>query len=266
MVEIALALGVIAFAMVAIMGVLPIGLRVQKDNKEETTVLLDGTYFLEAIRSGAKGMDDLTNYVESIIISNYARFGGTRITRFHRSVNSPLYTANDSIFTNGFQIVGLLSTPRQVPAQPFPASNSVTAYVRAIAGNAAIRALSSTNRDFGFYYLMTSEVSPVWSLPPGISGYTNFTLNSGNAINLANSNRWRHALQVSSNLHDIRLTFQWPVFVRDQPRPRRPTISGNRKVYRTQVSGRLVRTNLARSPQSYYFFEPSTFVQATNRP
>ena len=70
MIEIAIALGVIGFALVAIMGILPLGLNVQRDNRFETIINQDATYWLEAIRNGAQhasiDQDDLTNYVEQI--------------------------------------------------------------------------------------------------------------------------------------------------------------------------------------------------------
>ena len=62
MVEIALCLGIIAFALVAIIGVLPTGLSVQKDNREDTSINFDAAYLMDAIRNGAQGQDDLTNY------------------------------------------------------------------------------------------------------------------------------------------------------------------------------------------------------------
>ena len=68
MIEIAIALAVIAFALVAIIGVLPTGLNVQKDNREETIINQDGPFWLEAIRNGAQGLDYLTNYVASITL------------------------------------------------------------------------------------------------------------------------------------------------------------------------------------------------------
>src|ERR1039458_6292810 len=66
MVEIAISLAIIGFAMVAIIGVLPIGMTVQKDNREETVINQDATVFMNAIRNGARGLDDLTNYVTAI--------------------------------------------------------------------------------------------------------------------------------------------------------------------------------------------------------
>src|SRR3954466_2814828 len=70
MVEIALCIAVVAFALVAILGVLPTGMTVQKDNRDDGVINQDGRYWLEAIRSGARGLDDITNFVESITITN----------------------------------------------------------------------------------------------------------------------------------------------------------------------------------------------------
>src|SRR6266704_707723 len=75
MVEIAISLGVIAIALVAILGVLPTGVRVQRDNREDTILNQEGVFWVEAIRSGSRGLDYLTNYVDLITISN--RFGST---------------------------------------------------------------------------------------------------------------------------------------------------------------------------------------------
>jgi type II secretory pathway pseudopilin PulG len=69
LIEIAISLAIIAFALVAIIGVLPIGLNVQRDNREETVINHDATMLMDAIRSGARGFDDLTNYV--MAITNY---------------------------------------------------------------------------------------------------------------------------------------------------------------------------------------------------
>src|SRR4051794_32529323 len=70
MIEIAFSLAIVAFALVAIMGVLPTGMTVQKDNREDTVINQDGMFWLESLRSGSHGIDDLTNYVETIILSN----------------------------------------------------------------------------------------------------------------------------------------------------------------------------------------------------
>ena len=51
MIEIALSLAVIGFALVAIIGILPIGMSSQKDNREDTIISMDATYLMETLRS-----------------------------------------------------------------------------------------------------------------------------------------------------------------------------------------------------------------------
>ena len=101
MVEVALALGVMAFALVAIIGVLPSGMKVQRENREDTIINQDLSYVLEAIRSGARGVDDLTNYVESITIKR-----GLQATTYTNNVRKP---GRFEPLTNGQHIVALLS-------------------------------------------------------------------------------------------------------------------------------------------------------------
>src|SRR5690242_1682724 len=69
MIEIAISLAVIGFALVAIIGILPIGMNVQKENRQETIITQDAGVFMDAICNGAQGADDLTNFVLSI--TNY---------------------------------------------------------------------------------------------------------------------------------------------------------------------------------------------------
>src|SRR5450756_204594 len=66
MVEIAICLAIIGFALVAIIGVLPLGMNTQRDNREETIINQDATVLIEAVRNGTHGANDLTNYVYAI--------------------------------------------------------------------------------------------------------------------------------------------------------------------------------------------------------
>ncbi len=61
--EVALALAVVAFGLVAVLGVLPVGLNVQRDNREDTLIKNDGEYWMNAIRGGRLALDSL-NHVE----------------------------------------------------------------------------------------------------------------------------------------------------------------------------------------------------------
>ena len=65
MVEIAISLAIIGFALVAIIAALPLGMQIQRDNRETTVINQDASVWLNAIRGGARGLDDLTNYVSS---------------------------------------------------------------------------------------------------------------------------------------------------------------------------------------------------------
>src|SRR5688500_1740743 len=67
MAEIAIALGVIAIALIAIIGILPTGLQVSRDNREETLVNQDARLLIEAIRGGRRDViTDLGAYVQAI--------------------------------------------------------------------------------------------------------------------------------------------------------------------------------------------------------
>jgi type II secretory pathway pseudopilin PulG len=79
MVEIAIAIGVIGFALVAIIGILPGGHERAEGQPRRHLISQDAPYFLDAIRNGAarlqrpgtrpyaaQGLDFLTNYVQSI--------------------------------------------------------------------------------------------------------------------------------------------------------------------------------------------------------
>jgi type II secretory pathway pseudopilin PulG len=226
MIEIALSLAIIGFALVAIIGVLPIGMNVQKDNREETIINQDATVIMNAIRSGARGSDDLANYVFAIT-NSVTYYENGKPNGPTRSYGYPL--------PSGLRIVGLLSTPKYVPVT-LPKggsgyfSNHVVAYVRSMSGPAYEKfpQNNSSVQDLAFSYRMTSEVIPYgWG-------------------NQADPN-------LQANLHDLRLTFRWPLRSRGQLGP-------GAQAFRTLVSGQLLQTNDLSSP--LYFFEPSTYVKA----
>ncbi len=181
MIEIAMALAIIGFALVAIIGILPQGIDVQKDNRRETIINQDANYFVEAIRGGARGLDDLTNYVTAI--TNYWTFyptnGSTTIGQdtytnasfaalalpnsgFNVTSISPIY--KDFRLISGQRIVGILSTPKYVPAPDGSGfySNNIVAYVRAISGSAFEKPPQANDLILGsaFSYRMVSEIVP----------------------------------------------------------------------------------------------------------
>lgn len=172
MVEIALCLAIIGFALVAIIGVLPTGLQVQRDNNQDTVINQEGSYFLEAIRSGSQGVDELAQYVDAI-------------RSYTNGLSAPAYNFPSPKLLNGSMIVGLLSRP----------NSTNVAKVRAITGSAADKGRGLTN--FTFSYLLTAQVIPLTNaFPPSA---------------LSDPYVQAQARILSANAYELRLRLQWPL-------------------------------------------------------
>lgn len=243
MIEIALSLAVIGFALVAIIGVLPRGMNVQRQNREETIINQDAGVFASALRNGARGMDDLTNYVYAI--TNYAQeFSaatnpvGNLVANgytFFDSTRDGALTTTQFPITNGYRIVGLLSFPKYVPVSAGGGffSNHVVAFVRALSGPASEKP-PQTNADVrldAFAYRLICESMP-------LAAY------DGNTP---------HGHQLTNNFSELRLTFRWPLSPTGVP-------GNNRQTFRTQIGGHLLATNDIGHP--LYFFEPQIFAHS----
>ncbi|MSU35817.1 MAG: hypothetical protein EXS36_12080 [Pedosphaera sp.] len=257
MVELALCIAVAGIALVAIIGVLPTGMNVQKKNREETIINADAQYWLEAIRNGSIGLQDLTNYVDVIRITSsnnitgsydVSHFVGARwksLVGFNPPQNRARFF-DDINPKSGYQglisaanIVGLMSQPKVFPHSSGNSSknltNEVLAIVRAITGSAIekpARDPRSTNfqaaLDFAFKYAMTVELLP----------YAAFSPDSPDAARLHN---------MGNSLYDLKLTFEWPVFfVGGKLRT-----GQGRRVFRTQVAGALYEEPIASRPEAW---------------
>lgn len=277
LVEIALSLAIIGFALVAIIGVLPFGLNVQRENREETIVVQDATYLLDAIRTGARGLDDLTNYVECItnVATAYAVVNEvTNQLAGQPNVYGYTYTAAsinadshpERVITNGQRIIGLLSTPRYVfennrltPPQPVPnffVSNYVIAYVRALSGPAVEKAPQNNAavRDLAFRYRLVPEINPYgdwnqsWFHTNGLST---------NEI-IARVKAWELARNEQINLSEVRLLFRWPI-------DSRRNAGNQRQVFRTLAGGSLQLTNHA-GVTNLWLFQPALYQTAQIAP
>jgi type II secretory pathway pseudopilin PulG len=256
MVEIAICLAIIGFALVAIIGVLPIGMNTQRDNREETIVNQDATVFIEAIRNGAQGLDDLTNYVYAI--TNYQTFynGGPPVQpntvvvwgyNYIGSAKDGAPMAPPSPINSGTSIIGLLSTPEYLDVNGFPTnnlfsggySNHVVAYVRSISGPAAEKPPQDNQiiQADAFGYRILCVNAPVAT--------------DANLMNLP------YNQQLTANLHELRLTFLWPQLPNGGVGPGRQT-------WRTMVAGQIV-TNIV-AGQTLYFYQSQSFINATNAP
>ena len=268
LVEVALSLAIIGFALVAIIGSLPFGLNVQRENREETIIVQDANFFLDAIRNGARGLDDLTNYVDAITnyVTGYTVLNGATSVVFnvyaYTYTNGWLNGVQNSEYRirNGERIVGLLSTPRLIlpkNSTPIPSSftsNYVVAYIRALSGP-AIEKSPQTNaivRDLAFRYRLIPEINQFndWNL-----GWVNFN-EPGLTTNeiVIRSNTWRMAQGKQANLNEIRLLFRWPIDTRGN--------AGNqRQVFRTMASGNLILTNVgSRSAMNIWLMQSSTYT------
>lgn len=263
MVEIALSIAIVAFAMVAIIGVLPTGLQVQRDNREETIVNQDGTYLLEAIRSGGLGLDELTNFVERITITNRSRghsisYFGSRLPESGRRI--PL--------TNGHFIIGMLSMPtHQLVRGNYRGSkhvlstNEVTALMRSISGSASQRFQSQEFRENAFTYLLTTTIVPYVPIVTN-----NIPFGRADIVGL---NHLAAARNIISNLYDVRLHFRWPVNVSGEGEDLQYQVGKREQVFRSLVNGRLIQTNgfpfVRRNDPGFtnftnlFYFQPSTF-------
>lgn len=257
MVEIALCIAVTGIALVAIIGVLPTGMNVQKKNREETIVNADAQYWLEAIRNGSMDLQDLTNYVDVIRITSansatgsydVSHFVGARwksLAGFNPPQNRARFF-DDMSPGSGHQglisaanIIGLLSQPKVFPHPSGNSSknltNEVVAIVRAFTGSVIEKpardprsANSQAALDFAFKYAMTVELLP----------YATFSSDSPDAARLRN---------MGNSLYDLKLTFEWPVFFVEG----KLRTGQGRRVFRTQVAGNLYQEPSASRPKDW---------------
>ena len=283
MVEIAISLAVIGFALVAIIGVLPIGMNTQRDNREETIINQDATVFIEAIRGGARGLDDLTNYVYAI-----TNFGGQYQKGVLTLFPPPIGYANyPSFLTNGANIVGLLSLPEftdpnnnYAPIENpslfnFYNSNHIVAYVRSISGPAVEKPPQNNNivvgDSFGYRILCVNapvavDMPPTWQALPYNAGaqvyllqvYWQATATTAASDVPGSSAKWvrvvPYAQELAANLHELRLTFLWP----QQPNGK---VGPGRQTFRTMVAGQIMQTNYYNNGSPWlYFYQPQSFV------
>ena len=260
MVEIAISLAIIGIALVGILVALPRGMQIQRDNREQTVINQDATVFLEAIRGGARGADDLTNYV-FMITNTYAHLAYSN-------------------FTSGAQIVGLLSTPEFVITNGTIVSNRMVAFVHSMSGPAVEKPPQpngSLIRESSFSYGLICENLPVGIYTPPFwtsQIYTNgasvsYVLNGQTTYWQATANtlatdtpglsaRWaRNAYpqELTANLHELRLTFLWSLMPDSQP-PKVHYGTGH-QTFRTMIAGQLVLAT-----NNLYYFQSQSFTNA----
>ncbi len=240
MVEVALSLAIIAFAIVAIIGILPTGMQVQRDNREETIVNQDGQFILEVLKNGLTNVTLLAQNFEWI--ESYTNIPNTaNIALEGRMERQDML--NGTIATNvvAYRIAGLLSTPRFVANSAVPGgyvSNWVRAKFVSNSGPLADRLTEAPGtgaRDFSFGYLVTVDIAPVV-----------LSTTSSNYLGYA------YATNLQDNLYNLRVNLSWPVYSTNIFSP--TSVGNGRKSFHSLVSGRL-----ARDGNGFYQFRPNEY-------
>ena len=200
MVEVALSLAIVAFALVAIIGVMPFGMDVRKKNREDTIISQDVATIMEAIRGGASSSNMPALKAAFMQISGPTQpIAGTN------------YTTAD--------IISRLCIPRWDTAS---ATNLVRAYFRAMSGN--LGDVSGTNiSSVVFSYVVTAAVTNYTRVSPAVPLYS--------ATN--------YYYYTTNNLYEVKLTFQWPAF-EPPPGQFPTNFGEGFLVVRTLVSGELM--------------------------
>lgn len=250
LIEIALCIAVVAIAMVAIIGVLPAGLNVQKQNREESLLTQDAELLLNAVRGGQTRLQELLNYADRVtLIRQYRDRSPTRTNHFHGPMVAGTPSGSDP-FGDAFQLVGLISRPKYT-LEPSPSSRSTAVTVtnivrlemRSMSGSMAEHPVIRWNErrgnpndpriDFAFRYRVTLETVTRPGSSPG------------------------------AEVSEVRMILEWPL-QRTGAEPDQYRLGLNRREFRTDVLGRPapLRGNVPQDPAYFgniaYPFNPAT--------
>jgi type II secretory pathway pseudopilin PulG len=235
MVEVALSLAIIAFAIVAVIGILPTGMQVQRTNREQTIINQDGQFILEVLKTGQTNVNLLAQNLEWI--ESYTNISPSLVVGLEGRIDRT-NLLQGTFTTNALaqRIVGLLSTPRFVinpNASNSYYSNWVQAKFVANSGPLADRLTEDSvtgTRDFAFAYLVTVDISPV-------------------VLSSTASNAAPELGQVMQmNMYNLRVNLTWPVYPNG-------TVGPGRKSFHTVVAGKLNRDT-----NGLYQFRPNEFT------
>lgn len=176
--EVALAIGLVAFGLVAVLGVLPAGLNVQKDNREETIIKLDAEYWMSALRGTILGSAlplDAFNQIEWIEVNAgakvfraeyvklakdpYLRIRGTEPDDFYGALKQSAW--RESV-TQWMLKPGVTTTLKVSPLNG-PLFDRI--YGRMVLSTNGSTASILPGGDFAFKYLLESRVTDIGDLP-----------------------------------------------------------------------------------------------------
>lgn len=218
MIEIAISIAIVGFALVAVIGVLPAGMNTQRDNREETMVNLDAQYLIESLTHGIKTNGFLSNVVTQI---EWRDTNG--VTRF--SFPGPFY--ND-------QAIGLLSVRYGFLTNGFEIA-SARAVMRSMNGAATLgwSAVDTSSQDLALWYDINVQIQPS----------TTARATSRDFVPGAQTVKMEDGLR--ANLHEIRVTFRWP------SNPDGTIIGQNRLTLRSHIAGEVVEAGLFAGTQLF---------------
>lgn len=274
MMEIAISLAIIGIALVAIIGVLPIGVNVQQSNRQQTIIGQDASVIAEDIRNGSLGANDLTNYIYAIT-NSWMEFNPLNNSVITHGVNGytyaqayvennypPTYPLPTGALTNGANIIGLLSMPEftdvygNLTANIYTAnyySNHVVAYAYAISGTAVEKPpqdntlIQQDSLGYRLFVENTPEATETNIFYTGVTNYDSQLLNA---------------------VHELRLTFLWP----QQPNG---TLGPNRQTFRTLIAGQLLFQPMIPNFNNYtsisfntnlYYYQAQSFTNSPYTP
>jgi type II secretory pathway pseudopilin PulG len=230
LIEIALCLAIVAFALVAIIGVLPTGMEVQRDNRQDTLVNQDGPLLTEAIRNATTNLALLTNNLEWIEL-----FSGTNALQSSNFIRR-VYATN----LTPKEMLGTICTPKFLDFGVVY-TNTTRAKFRSVSGPMANEATNA--QDMAFNYLLTVEVVPLrYHISPA---------GADPAVTAA----------TVTNLWELRLAFEWPV-IRDSTN--NVLVGSSRRVFRSLVGARLLQEDQTNSlgvvTNTLWFFTPDAYA------
>lgn len=192
MVEVAMSLAIVAFALVAIIGIMPIGLNVQRDNEQDTIIAQDGAYLLEAIKNGGlvTNLNVIGDNLLSLTVTNgHGDIGGM-------NVSGKAWNASDGL--SSAEVILQICRPRSITTyydsgilKYKTLTNEVRLRFKAFSGN--MTALLGANDFDQFRYEVRVEI--VKDETGDAGGY-----DPGNAL----------------SLYTVKLTYLYPVLANDQ--------------------------------------------------
>ncbi|MBI1841818.1 MAG: type II secretion system protein [Verrucomicrobia bacterium] len=253
--EIAVSLAVIGFAIVAVLGVLPTGLNIQRDTRERTIVLQDASYFVEAIRHGAS---DVTEAYPSTQLANSVQ-RMWRVFEDQNSVRTTELADRTRDFPTDGDVIRLLSEPSHDLPGGVRYLYSV-ALLRSLSGSASEKGGRAPDNRISFSYLLKSQILPIDTTIP----FETLTRAVTNQVNLDVANtletvtlgelrqREKGWLRLGTNLSEMRFTIYWPPIPEDYSPDARYK---NKIALRTFTSGAVGTNSL-----SVYSIQPRRFL------